>query len=157
MVNDGLSRSVEERYTGLPYYSVEVAIGGKDNIDILAAIGIEQLKKLPKFEKRREEIRDKYNEAFNLNRVGTHIYYLLVEERDKFVEYLKEKGIQTSIFYFPLHQQPAYKKYATSPLPVTEWASERCVALPIYPLLSDKDVDYVIGAVKDWKGEILNV
>ena len=96
-----------------------------------AAIGLEQLKKLDGINERRGKIVQKYNERFGLSRVGNHIYPLLVESRQKFIETMQNAGIQVSVHFLPLHTMPAYKNIDPNPnLPVTEYLGERMVSLP---------------------------
>jgi len=153
-VNDGVSKSVAERYKGSKSYTVDLDIGGKDNIDILAAIGIEQLKKVAKLNKARDRIVSRYNYAFGVHRLGNHLYYLLVENRDAFIKSLNDRGIQVGVHCLPLHKMPIYKRFAVEKLPITEYIGKKIVSLPLHPLLDERDVDYVIKVVKETKQRI---
>ena len=85
---------------------------------------------------------------------GTHVccYYVIqVPERNAFRESLKREGISTNIHYpTPIHVQPACAKYGfeRGMLPVTEFAAERIVSLPMYPELTSEQIQQVINAVK---------
>jgi dTDP-4-amino-4,6-dideoxygalactose transaminase len=63
---------------------------------------------------------------------------------------LKDKGVPTAIYYpRPLHHQPAYRPYhGGNPLPVSEDAATRILALPIHPDLSDEQAKFVCEAVR---------
>jgi dTDP-4-amino-4,6-dideoxygalactose transaminase len=75
-----------------------------------------------------------------------------VDNRDMFVEYMKNKGIHCSVhFYTPLHLQPAYEKYNTKELPKTVAKAKTTVSLPLYADMTKEEVDYVIKYVKEWQ------
>lgn len=126
MWKDGLSTSTYERQTKGYDYDVKIMSGGYDSNDILASIARVQLKKLPEFNKRRTEIRDKYNKAFGLNNEGLHLYP--VSDDKELVSYLLNNKIRSGYFYPPQGK----------------------VCLPIYPLLTDEEVDYIIKNVKEY-------
>jgi len=132
---DGLSTSTHDRLNGKGHnYKVEVFSGGYDGNDIAAAIGREQLKKLPSFTARRNDIRDRFNAAFGKDWQGTHLYPFFVntvEDVDDFIAHMKEGGVSCGYHY-----------------PGTGWKG---VSLPIYPLLTNEEVDYIIKIVKSWK------
>jgi len=168
----GMNKDAWKRYSasGSWYYEV-VAPGYKCNMtDIQASLGIHQLKKLDKFQKRRNEIAKKYNEAFKslkeiqfpLVRKGCihawHIYAIRLNletlkiNRDEFIEKLKERGVGASVHFIPNHIQPYYRdKYGFKPedFPVAYREYLRLISLPIYPKMSDEDVNYVINVVFD--------
>ncbi len=80
-----------------------------------------------------------------------HLYVVRVKERERLQTSLKEQGIATGIHYpIPLHLQPAYREVAAgrAALPVTERLAAEIVSLPIYPELTDGDVETVARAVK---------
>jgi dTDP-4-amino-4,6-dideoxygalactose transaminase len=81
------------------------------------------------------------------------IYAVLLEDgttRDRVQAALKDKGVPTAIYYpRPLHHQPAYRPYhGGNPLPVSEDAATRILALPIHPDLSDEQAKFVCEAVR---------
>ncbi len=168
----GISEDAFDRYTkDKPswYYQV-VAPGFKYNMtDIAAVIGIQQLKKAERFRKRREEIAHRYNEAFRTLPIRTpisarpddvaswHLYVVLLEldrlaiSRRRFIEILIEKGIGTSVHFIPLHIQPYWRdRYRLEPddFPVSLDCYRRTVSLPIYPKMTDENVEFVIEAVR---------
>ena len=168
----GMSRDAYKRYSakGSWYYEV-VRPGFKYNMtDIQAAIGLHQLRKLPQFQARRREIVRRYNEAFStLEEMQTpversevehawHLYVLRLNlerlriSRSQFIEELSARNIGTSVHFIPIHLHPYYRdKYGYQPedFPVAYREYQRIVSLPLYPRMSDQDVQDVIDAVYD--------
>lgn len=168
----GINRDIWDRYTAKKpnwYYEV-VAPGFKYNMpDIMAAIGIHQLRKVERFRRRREEISGRYTAAFADLPLRTpivkhpgdihawHLYVIQLEleqisiTRDQFIERMAELGIGTSVHFIPLHIQPYWRdQYGFKPedFPVAFDCFQRAVSLPIYSKMTDGDVDRVIAAVK---------
>lgn len=168
----GMSRDAWKRYSdqGSWYYEV-IRPGFKYNMtDIAAAIGIQQLKKLPRFQARRREIVQKYNDAFSkfeelqgpVERSDVehawHLYVirlnldLLKISRDQFIEELKARNIGTSVHFIPIHLHPYYRdKYGFKPddFPIAYREYQRIISLPLYPKMSEQDVEDVVEAVTD--------
>jgi dTDP-4-amino-4,6-dideoxygalactose transaminase len=166
----GMSRDAWKRYSseGSWYYEV-VRPGFKYNMtDIQAAIGLHQLRKLPQFQARRREIVRRYNEAFSQFeelQIPTerpevehawHLYVLRLNverlnvSRNQFIEELKARNIGTSVHFIPIHLHPYYRdKYGYQPkdFPVAYREYQRIISLPLYPRMSDRDVEDVIEAV----------
>ena len=133
---DGLSTSTRDRANGKIFYRVESLSGGYDGNDIAAAIGREQLKKLPEFTRRRNEIVSRYNEAFGQHWEGNHLYPFFVKsekETKELINFLTENGVGCGLHY-----------------PHTGWLG---VSLPIYPKLTNKEVEYIIKTVQEWKNK----
>ena len=84
-----------------------------------------------------------------------HQYTIRIKRgRDKFIEYLKTKGIAAAPNYsLPIHKQPAYKKlgYGKYSLPEAERAAREIVNIPVHPALKRKDLDKLIETIKSWK------
>ena len=165
----GIGKDAWRRYSkeGSWYYEVSM-LGYKYNMtDIQAALGIEQLKKLDFMYKKRKRIAKRYTEAFkDIKEIITpsikgngdtswHLYSIKLRTkgiRNSFIEGLKEKGIGTSVHFIPLYRFPFYKesfRYDPSDFPDCEWVYERAVSLPIYPGMTDKEVEYVIENIMD--------
>jgi dTDP-4-amino-4,6-dideoxygalactose transaminase len=166
----GMNRDAWKRYgeTGSWYYEVTEA-GFKYNMtDIQAAIGIHQLRRLESFNARRREIAARYQEAFSgfpelrlpeMVPGCTHCYHLypvqLLREatnldREAFIAGLKKARIGTSVHFVPVHRHPYYSQrfgYTPAMFPVAERRYHGLVSLPLYPGMSDDDVQDVIGAV----------
>lgn len=166
----GIDREVWNRYTDSKAswsYDV-VAAGYKYNLsDIAAAIGRVQLSKSREFKKRRREIAERYMRAFSESDFlilpssssdhAWHLFILRIKterltiDRNRYVELLKEAGIGVSVHYIPLHLMSYYKKmygFAPEDFPVSLRVYRSAFSLPIYPSLSDEEVDRVIGEVK---------
>jgi len=82
-----------------------------------------------------------------------HVYAVLTDRRDELQQFLAERGIPTIIYYpQPLHLQKVYAdlKYRTGDFPVAERVSKRILPLPMYPELTDEQVDYVTHTVRQF-------
>jgi dTDP-4-amino-4,6-dideoxygalactose transaminase len=138
--------------------------------DIQAALALAQLAKLDAMTARRQEICERYSGAIIASpglstttlvpgRVTSyHLFPLLVEpgahtiDRARFIEELSARGIGTSVHFIPLHLHPFYRNefgYAPGDFPGAEWLYERIVSLPVYPGMSDEEIDYVSECVTD--------
>ena len=135
--------------------------------DVNAAIGIEQLKKIDKYNLRREEYAGIYMtklREFNLvelpykfvNRKSSwHLFPILIRleklniTRDELMMALHKKGIGTGIHYEAVHLQPHYRQLKYQKLPRTEYVSERTISLPLQFTMTRDDVLYVADTVID--------
>jgi len=126
--------------------------------DISAAIGREQLKKLPKFNSRRRKIAEMYNSELSdlvvtpKNRRGHvfHQYTIRTEKRDQLKEFLFERKINTGIYYPNLlFNYPSMEAYKSS-CPNAEILIKEVLSLPVHPALSDSDVFEVISSIKEF-------
>ncbi len=166
----GMSRDAFDRFTAkVPswYYEI-VAPGFKYNLtDIAAAIGIHQLRRAEAFRARREAIADRLDAGLRGLPVTTpprapagdvHSWHLYVPRladdapigRDALIERLFAAGIGCSVHYIPLHLQPYWRdRYGlqAGDFPASQHAYERMLSLPIYPRMTDGDVDRVVAAL----------
>ncbi|MBW2059903.1 MAG: DegT/DnrJ/EryC1/StrS family aminotransferase [Deltaproteobacteria bacterium] len=142
-------------------YTVE-EIGYKCHMnDITASIGLVQLRKLERLNARRREIVKIYNENFaglgwfetpverEYAKSACHNYVAKVKDRDRFIQYLQENGISSSVHYFPNHLYELFKDYRRC-LPTAESVWKSIVTLPLYPDMSQRDIDKVIETVKNF-------
>jgi dTDP-4-amino-4,6-dideoxygalactose transaminase len=167
----GIGGDAWKRYsaTGSWYYEVQDA-GYKMNLcDILSALGRAQLKKVDQFWQERCQIRAKYDDAFRSmpelqlppadagDVHAWHLYILRVRpellevNRNQFIEELKKLGIGTSVHFIPLHLHPYYARtygYHEKDFPNANDAFSRCLSLPIYPDMSEQEVQRVIASVQ---------
>ncbi len=149
-----------------PWYYEQVDLGHNYRItDIQCALGLSQLKKLNMFRKRRLEIVARYNSTFsNIETIqipfesnncssNFHLYVLLFDfdkiglERAEFMSQLKENGIQTQVHYIPVYTHPFYRQtFGTNPgdCPNAESYYQQCLSIPLYPAMTDSDVEKVI-------------
>lgn len=82
-----------------------------------------------------------------------HIFPILCAERDRLQAYLTEKGIQTLIHYpIPPHQQECYKEWNGLSLPITEQIHQQELSLPISPVLTGAEAEYVTEMLNGFKG-----
>jgi dTDP-4-amino-4,6-dideoxygalactose transaminase len=168
----GISRDAWKRFgkSGFTHWELH-APGFKYNMaDINAAIGIHQLKKVDRFFQLRKKYASLYDLAFvqipELEILETleyaepsyHLYIIslkleqLKATRDEFIEAIQLAGIGVAVHYKALHLQPFYQKeYGTiqNDFPIATSYSEKVISLPLYPLMSIKDVEKVIGVVID--------
>ncbi len=85
-----------------------------------------------------------------------HLYIVRTRERDGLQKFLSEKGIQTSLHYpLPLHLQKAYSylNHKKGDFPVAEEGCTQILSLPMYPELTDEQVNYVCETVRKYFGE----
>jgi dTDP-4-amino-4,6-dideoxygalactose transaminase len=166
----GMSKDAWRRFSDEGYKHYQVIYSGfKYNMmDIQAAIGIHQLPRIEKYWKRRQEIWNKYNEAFkdlpvfipspvetNIKH-AYHLYTLLIDidnlkiNRDQFLDEMTKRNIGIGVHYIALHLHPYYQQtygYKRGDFPNAEWISERTVSLPLSAKLIDDDVEDVVRAV----------
>ena len=137
--------------------------------DIQCALGLSQLQKLSIWVCRRQEIAGLYQKAFAQMpaivplRVRTdvsHAYHLYVVrldlerlsvDRGTFFAALRAEGIGVNVHYVPVHLHPFYReRFGTGPgmCPQAEDAYTHIVSLPVFPMMSDSDVEDVIGAIR---------
>jgi len=168
----GMSRDAYKRYSSEGSWFYEVVLPGfKCNMtDIQASLGLQQLKKLPRFQDRRRQVVQRYqSELGGLPELETpteradvesawHIYPLRLNlealriGRSQFIEELRTRNIGASVHFIPVHVHPYYREkygYSIHDFPVAAANYERLVSLPLHPRLSDDDVDDVIEAVRD--------
>jgi len=129
--------------------------------EIQAAILRVKLPHLNQWNSRRAEIAARYSEAFAKlplqlpvtapgNTHIYHVYAVLTEERDALQKFLGERGVPTIIYYpQPLHLQKVYEDlgFRRGDFPVAETVSEKILPMPMYPELTDAQVDYVCEVV----------
>lgn len=117
-----------------------------------AAIGIVQLKKLDHMNEKRKKIAKRYSKEINLEGkipfsedCSYHLFWIKVKNRDHFMKKMQENNIETGIHYLPIHKMSFYN-YKIK-LPITESVSKEIVSIPIYPNLTESDVDRIIESV----------
>jgi perosamine synthetase len=130
--------------------------------NINAAIGLVQLKKYDRLNSRKISIAKVYDEEFaklkkiellrtDYDGLSLFIYVVKVREgRDRLMRFLEGEGIGTGIHYIPCHLFSFYGRNRAK-LPVAEKIYEQILTLPLYPDMSDEDVERVISAVKKWE------
>ena len=171
----GMSRDAFDRFTSTTpawYYEV-VAPGFKYNLtDIAAAMGLQQLKKLPRFVARRQQLADTYRTQLSgLPLVlpadappgdvhAWHLYVIRLTEasplaRDAVIQALSDRGIGTSVHYVPLHRHPYWRdRYQLTPqmFPQADAAYLSMLSIPLYTAMVDADQQRVVDALQEVLG-----
>jgi dTDP-4-amino-4,6-dideoxygalactose transaminase len=168
----GIAGDAWKRYgkNGSWYYEVMEAGYKYNPSDLQAALGLVQLTKCDAMNDARRRIAERYTSAFQgvsaleppvikCDRATSwHLYILRLRleqlqiDRNAFINELKERGIGTSVHFIPLHLHPYYQRaygYRKGDFPVAEAQFQRCLSLPIYPGMSDADVQQVIAVVTE--------
>lgn len=125
--------------------------------NINAAIGIEQLKRLPKFSEKRRRIAKVYLDelssipgisfpSFNFDAIVPHIFVIKAHYRDELRHYLASENIETGVQYRPNHLLTKYR--CDYDLVNTEKAYTQIISLPCHPDLSETDLGYVTSKIK---------
>jgi perosamine synthetase len=132
-----------------------------------AAIGRVQLKRLDEWNKKRMRNASIYDRLLSdVDEVNTpprgdakvkpayHLYVIRSKRRDELKGWLQKNGVQCGVHYpLPIPQQPIYKKlfgYASGEFPVSEVVSATCLSLPVYPDLTEENIDYICGQIHDF-------
>lgn len=149
-------------YDPRKYYNY--LIGHNSRLDeIQAAILRIKLKKLDDYNKARQQAASYYNNALAgtafvtpVSTAGTepvyHLYILQTDNRTELTRKLAEKGIATGIYYpVPLHLQKAYKDmdYKNGDMQVAEYLSQRTIAIPCFPELTEEELAYIVAALTE--------
>jgi dTDP-4-amino-4,6-dideoxygalactose transaminase len=86
----------------------------------------------------------------------THVWHLFVVEvtdRDAFILYLTENGIETLVHYpIPVHKQEAYAAWNSQSYPIAEQLAQHVVSLPLYPTLTEEEIQKIIAVVNAYPG-----
>lgn len=140
--------------------------------DILCALGLSQLAKLDRFAARRRALAARYQTVLAplapaLKIAGTpawsdpvlHLMTVLIDfeglglSRLKVVEGLRARGVGTQVHYIPVNRQPYYvARYGEQRLAGADAWYDRCLSLPLYPAMTEANVDHVAAALKDVLG-----
>jgi len=139
--------------------------------DFQCALGLSQLGKIEQWINRRQDIARRYDCAFRtidaiqplaVKKDRRHVYHLYVvrvegseglQRRGELFSVLRDKGIGVNVHYIPLNLHPYYQKLLGAhkgQCPVAETAYENILSLPIFPAMSDADVDYIVETIARW-------
>ncbi len=168
----GMSKDGWKRYDQAEswYYEIHEA-GYKFNLsDINAALGVIQLGRIKEINQKRKELADYYiQELSHIPGIQTlsipsnvksswHIFPIWIDSkelgltRNQLIKALWKRNIGTSVHFIPLHLQPFYQKeyqYKKGDFPVVEKIFAGIVSLPLFPKMTNKDIDDVINAIHD--------
>ncbi len=137
-------------------------IGYNSRLDELQAVILRiKLRHIDEFNQNRRRVAHHYTQGLAdlpitppwEDGLGVHVYHqytLLTDQRQAIMEALKAQGIASAIYYpIPLHRQQVFAaEYAHTVLPVAESVAERCLSLPIYPELSEPDIERILAVIR---------
>ncbi len=172
----GIERDAWRRYRGDGFWFYEVLEAGfKYNLtDFQSAMGLVQLAKSDSMRVAREAIAQRYTAAFSSceelviptvredRSTSWHLYILrlrldrLKKDRNSFIEALQRHGVACSVHFIPLHLQPYYQRahgYEPGDFPRAEREYYSCLSLPIYPGMTDLEINHVISTVLNTAAE----
>lgn len=167
----GMSRDAWARFsdTGYKHYHVEEAGYKYNMMDLQAAIGIHQLRKIERFYARRVEIWNSYQKELRglpiglpapldpATRHALHLFIIRVDKdrcgvsRDEFLERMTKRSVGVGVHYQAIPEHPYYQRtfgWKAEEYPAATRFGRECVSLPISPKLTPRDVERVIDAVR---------
>jgi len=167
----GISRDAWKRYGPEGYRHWDILMPGyKYNMfDLQAGLGLCQLEKVGVFWKRRKQIVDRYHQAFSdepalklltcapEHKPAYHLYVLVIRtemlraDRDQIMNAVQAEGIGIGIHFRSIPEHPYYRQkygYQKGSLPIAEYASERVLSIPLFPAMTDPEVEDVITVVQ---------
>jgi UDP-4-amino-4,6-dideoxy-N-acetyl-beta-L-altrosamine transaminase len=161
--NHGLVRDAKRlsRHDGPWYYEIQSLGFNYRLTDLQCALGRSQLKKLPRFVARRTEIVERYRHAFagdpRVSFIAVqegaepawHLCTVQVTGRAAVFAGLQKRGILPQVHYVAVNDMPLYRQlgYSPSDTPIAAAAASRLVSLPLYPAMTDEDVERSIAAL----------
>jgi len=166
--NHGIDRDARSRYGPESSWAYDMKYLGRNYrmTDFQAALGISQLRKIDSFVRRRNEIAERYRQLLSSIpgislpevqphvRHAWHLYTILLDypaNRQKFFMFMKEGGIGVNVHYIPVYHHSYYQeqfRFRPEDFPVTEDIFRRIVTLPLYPAMTDDDVDTVVRRIQ---------
>ena len=161
----GITRSVKYlKETEGPWYYEMHKLGFNYRLtDIQCALGISQLNKIDKYIDRRKEISNTYDNAFSkIEQIdflkekegfdsSRHLYVILVENRNNIFNWLIAKtNVGVNVHYIPVYFHPYYRTlgYNRGLCPMAEKYYSRAISIPLFPKLSNDEIEYVIEKIK---------
>ena len=169
--NHGIDKSGAQRFGSNAnwYYEMKMLGNNYRITDFQCALGRVQLKKLPSFIERRKEIANKYKTILSDSNIilppesensshSWHIYPIQINKnvsddnlRNEIFSYLRSVNIGVNVHYIPVYLHPYYQEtfnYLPNSFPITEKVFKRILTLPMFPKMTDLDVDYVTDHLK---------
>jgi len=160
----GISKDAWDRYTTKGAWRYDIVDNGNkyNTTDINASLGLVQLKKQEMLRDKRAYIANMYNEAFkhhenivlphvkNDRETSWHLYVIKIDNRNEIIEQFKEKNIGTSVHFIPIHKHTYYKNrygYKEEDYPVSNTVFQKSLSLPIYPDMTEEEIQYVIDNI----------
>ncbi len=161
----GITRDPEKliKHDGGWYYEMQELGYNYRFTEFQAALGISQLSRMDWSISRRGEIAKKYDKAFEGTVIKTpfradnilhafHLYIIQVDNRKALYDFLRENNIFAQVLYAPAHLMPYYKQFGwkEGDCPVAEEYYTKCLALPMFPSLTNEEQDWVIEKVLEF-------
>lgn len=150
---------LEENHGGWYYEMQELGYNYR-LCDIQASLGVSQLSRAEQGVIARNKIADNYNKAFKNLPIKTpfvedgfyhayHLYIIQIDDRKALYNYLREFNIFSQVLYAPVHLQPYYKQFGwkKGDFPIVEEYYKNCLALPMFPTLSEDEQNFVIDKI----------
>lgn len=153
-----------------PWYYEMIDLGMNYRMtDLQAALGVSQMNKLDQFIERRRKIAETYSRAFSMEQniltapyqaghvsSGWHLYILslnlkkLSASRKQIFEALRSENIGVNVHYIPVYKHPYYQSlgYDKNNTPIAEEWYQTAITLPLFPTMTDQDIEDVVLAVK---------
>jgi perosamine synthetase len=163
----GINRSASERATQKTWKYDVIDLGFNFRLDeIRASLGLSQLQRIVKINKMRISVAEKYTKKLskikgivtpkllpNRNHIF-HLYTIKINSdfhltRNGLFEYLTSKNIGSSVQYIPLHKLSSNKKFKKNKLPNAEKIQNEILSLPIFPTITDREINAVVSAIKN--------
>ncbi|MBO6879921.1 UDP-4-amino-4,6-dideoxy-N-acetyl-beta-L-altrosamine transaminase [Winogradskyella sp.] len=161
----GITKDNMEENHGGWYYEMQELGYNYRLTDIQSALGITQLSKNDEGVLKRNEIANRYKEAFrdkikyqslpDQTYNAHHLFVIEVDERKKLYDYLRTHNIFAQIHYIPVHTLPYYKEigYGDANLRNSENYYSKCISLPMYPTLLQEEQTYVVDRILEFLEE----
>ena len=159
----GVDKETSERYKNSRSWEYDVIDEGYRYhlTNIMASIGLSQLKQVDKFIESRQKTCQIYNESFsdienlltpktNFNQVSPFIYYVRIKNnlRNKFINHLKALNIDVGVHFIPAHKLSYFDNCKCGDMSVTNMIADEIVTLPLHSFMDENSVNRVIHAVK---------
>ena len=157
----GVEKDSDKRYAGKRSWDFDVKNQGfrfhMNNIN--AAIGLEQLKKINRFKRKRQEIAQYYLNAIaplsmltaltlDYHEIIPHIFVIKASNRDELRQHLLNNDIECGMHYKPNHMLTKYKTHKK--LPITDNVYQKIITLPCHVDLTITEQEYVVEKIKDF-------
>ena len=167
LINHGIDKNTFQREKEKRnYFRAAVLSGFNFRLsNILATIGVEQMKKIDRMNDLRRQHSLYFNNQLSSiseldlpveNEDSLHVYQMYTikvnkGDRNDVVAYLRGQNVEASVhFYPPVHLHPAYSDFRNLNLPVTDRVAMRIITLPMFPMLKREELDNIINFLKDY-------